>query len=96
MSEIMDFAPSGPDFGPFSGLSGPVSTMLAYILAVIGLIGLVLLVVGLLRLVAARGDVHKRENAKGDIRSGIIGVAIALLFVFGLSVFEAIGSGVTT
>ena len=96
MSEIMDFAPSGPDFGPFSGLSGPVSTALAYILAIIGLIGLVLLVVGLLRLVAARGDIGKRENAKGDIRSGLIGLAVALLFGFGLAVFEAIGSGVTS
>ncbi len=96
MNDLMEFAPSGPDFGPFSALSGPLSTILGYALALIGIIGLALVIIGLLRLVLSRGDIQKREAAKGNIQYGLVGVAVPLLFVFGLAVFQSVGEGVTS
>ena len=95
MSDLMEYAPAGPDFGPFSGLSGPISTLLAYALAIVGIVGIVVLVFGLVKLVFSRGDIQKREAAKNNIIYGLIGVAIPLLFTFGLSVFQSVGEGVT-
>jgi hypothetical protein len=84
----MAAAPPGPKSLPdvIAGLTG-------WVMGILALVATLFLVVGGLRLIAAGGDPAQAEQAKGNIRSALLGYALAVLSPVILRVLQGILGG---
>ncbi|MEU2615842.1 pilin [Micromonospora sp. NPDC007271] len=84
-------APSGGG-GPHS-IAQVISNITGWVMGIIALVATMFLVIGGLRYMAAGGDPAQVEQAKGNVKSALIGYALAVLAPVVLQVLQGILGG---
>ena len=81
-------APAGP-----KSIGEVISSLTGWIMGILALVATLFLVVGGLRYIAAGGDPASVEQAKSNVKSALIGYALAVLAPVLLQVLQSIIGG---
>ncbi|MFF4879571.1 pilin [Micromonospora sp. NPDC000668] len=94
LSVLSDLAAAAPQplTAPKS-INEVISSITAWIMGIIALVATMFLVIGGLRYMAAGGDPAQVEQAKGNLKSALIGYALAVLSPVILQVLQGIIGG---
>ncbi|MFG3690629.1 pilin [Micromonospora sp. NPDC047740] len=84
-------APDG-DGGPHS-IAQVIANITGWVMGIIAVVATMFLVIGGLRYMAAGGDPAQVEQAKGNVKSALIGYALAVLAPVVLQVLQGILGG---
>ncbi|WBB69169.1 pilin [Micromonospora sp. WMMD812] len=91
LSDLTAAAPS-PVAAPKS-ISEVISSITGWIMGLLALVATMFLVIGGLRYMAAGGDPAQVEQAKGNVKSALVGYALAVLSPVILQVLQGIIGG---
>lgn len=92
LNDLVLAAPAPDGGGPHS-IAEVISNITGWIMGIIALVATMFLVVGGLRYMAAGGDPAQVEQAKGNVKSALIGYALAVLSPVILQVLQGIVGG---
>ncbi|NES28090.1 hypothetical protein GCE86_08935 [Micromonospora terminaliae] len=86
-------AAAAPDGGGPKSIAQVISNITGWVMGIIALVATMFLVIGGLRYMAAGGDPAQVEQAKGNVKSALIGYALAVLAPVILQVLQGILGG---
>ncbi|MEU9742564.1 pilin [Micromonospora chersina] len=84
---------AAPDGGGPKSIAQVISNITGWVMGIIALVATMFLVIGGLRYMAAGGDPAQVEQAKGNVRSALVGYALAVLAPVILQVLQGILGG---
>ncbi len=90
-SVLSDLAASQPMAA--NSINQVISNVTGWIMGIIALVATMFLVIGGLRYMAAGGDPAQVEQAKGNVKSALVGYALAVLSPVILQVLQGIVGG---
>jgi heme/copper-type cytochrome/quinol oxidase subunit 2 len=92
LNDLILAAPAPAGGGPKS-IAQVISNITGWVMGLIALVATMFLVIGGLRYMAAGGDPAQVEQAKGNVKSALIGYALAVLAPVILQVLQGILGG---
>ena len=91
LSDLAAAAP--PPMAAPNSINDVISSITGWIMGIIALVATMFLVIGGLRYMAAGGDPAQVEQAKGNVKSALVGYALAVLSPVILQVLQGILGG---
>jgi heme/copper-type cytochrome/quinol oxidase subunit 2 len=92
LNDLILTAPAPAGGGPKS-IAQVISSITGWVMGIIALVATMFLVIGGLRYMAAGGDPAQVEQAKGNVKSALVGYALAVLAPVILQVLQGILGG---
>ncbi|MCW3819805.1 pilin [Micromonospora sp. DR5-3] len=86
-------APAPDDGGGPNSIAQVIANITGWVMGIIALVATMFLVIGGLRYMAAGGDPAQVEQAKGNVKSALVGYALAVLSPIILQVLQGILGG---
>lgn len=90
LNDLVLAAPAPDDGGGPNSIAEVISNITGWVMGIIALVATMFLVIGGLRYMAAGGDPAQVEQAKGNVKSALIGYALAVLSPVILQVLQSI------